>query len=82
MFQVVMLNDDFTPMEFVVGVLERVFRLPHPHAMQVMLDVHQKGMGVCGVYTREVAETKASLVLELARDQDHPLQCLVEPVPD
>lgn len=76
-----MLNDDFTPMEFVVVVLERVFRLPHARAMHVMLDVHQKGRGICGVYTREVAETKASLVVELARDNDHPLVCLAEPVP-
>lgn len=82
MFQVVMLNDDFTPMEFVVSVLERVFRLQHQQAMQVMLDVHQKGLAVCGVYTREVAETKVSLVVELAREHDHPLNCLVEPVAD
>lgn len=82
MYQVVMLNDDFTPMEFVVAVLERVFRLPHAQAMQVMLDVHQKGRAICGVYTREVAETKVSLVVELARDNDHPLECLAEPVPD
>ncbi|MEW6446370.1 MAG: ATP-dependent Clp protease adapter ClpS [Pseudomonadota bacterium] len=80
MYQVVMLNDDFTPMEFVVTVLERVFRLPHERAMQVMLDVHRKGRAVCGVYTREVAETKMSLVIELARDNDHPLQCVAEPV--
>ncbi|MEW6765523.1 MAG: ATP-dependent Clp protease adapter ClpS [Pseudomonadota bacterium] len=80
MYQVVMLNDDFTPMEFVVAVLERVFRLPHTHAMQVMLDVHQKGRAVCGLYSREVAETKVSLVIELARDSDHPLQCVAEPL--
>jgi len=82
MYQVILLNDDFTPMEFVVAVLERVFRMPHARAMQVMLDVHQKGQAVCGVYTREVAETKVSLVIELARDNDHPLQCVAEPVGD
>ncbi|HET19125.1 MAG TPA: ATP-dependent Clp protease adapter ClpS, partial [Chromatiales bacterium] len=79
-YQVVLLNDDFTPMEFVVAVLERVFRMPHARAMQVMLDVHQKGRGLCGVYSREVAETKVSLVIELARDNDHPLHCVAEPV--
>jgi ATP-dependent Clp protease adaptor protein ClpS len=82
MYQVVLLNDDFTPMEFVVAILERVFRMPHARAMQVMLDVHQKGRAICGVYTREVAETKVSLVIELARDNDHPLQCVAEPVGD
>lgn len=80
MYQVVMLNDDFTPMEFVVAILERVFRMPHARAMQVMLDVHQKGRAICGVYTREVAETKVSQVIELARDNDHPLLCVAEPV--
>ncbi|MEW6691763.1 MAG: ATP-dependent Clp protease adapter ClpS [Pseudomonadota bacterium] len=80
MYQVVLLNDDFTPMEFVVALLERVFRMSHARAMQVMLDVHQKGRAICGVYTREVAETKVSLVIELARDNDHPLQCVAEPV--
>lgn len=80
MYQVVLLNDDFTPMEFVVAILERIFRMPHARAVQVMLDVHQRGRGVCGVYTREVAETKVSLVLELARDNDHPLQCVAEPI--
>lgn len=80
MYQVVLLNDDFTPMEFVVALLERVFRMPHARAMQVMLDVHQKGSAICGVYTREVAETKVSLVIELARENDHPLQCVAEPV--
>lgn len=80
MYQVVLLNDDFTPMEFVVAVLERVFRMPYARAMQVMLDVHQKGRGLCGVYSREVAETKVSLVIELARDNDHPLHCVAEPI--
>ncbi len=80
MYQVVLLNDDFTPMEFVVAILERVFRMPYPRAMQVMLDVHQKGRAVCGIFSREVAETKALLVIELARDNGHPLHCVAEPV--
>ena len=79
MFRVVLLNDDFTPMEFVILVLERVFRMPHERAVQVMLDVHQKGRGVCGVYSREVAETKTALVVEWARESDHPLLCIAEP---
>lgn len=79
MFRVVLLNDDFTPMEFVILVLERVFRLPHERAVQIMLDVHQKGRGVCGVYSREVAETKVALVVEWARENDHPLLCISEP---
>ncbi len=79
MYRVLLLNDDFTPMDFVVMILERVFRLAHERAVQVMLDVHQKGSGVCGVYTREVAETKVALVLELARDEGHPLLCVSEP---
>lgn len=80
MYQVVMLNDDFTPMDFVVSILERIFRMPYERAVQVMLDIHQKGRGICGVYTREVAETKVSLVLELAHEQGHPLYCVAEPV--
>ena len=79
MFRVVLLNDDFTPMDFVILVLERVFRMPHERAVQVMLDVHQKGRGVCGVYSREVAETKVALVVEWARESDHPLLCIAEP---
>jgi len=80
MFRVLLLNDDFTPMEFVILVLERVFRLPHERAVQIMLDVHQKGRGICGVYSREVAETKVALVVEWARENDHPLLCVSEPV--
>jgi len=79
MFRVLLLNDDFTPMEFVILVLERVFRLPHERAVQIMLDVHQKGRGVCGMYSREVAETKVALVVEWARESDHPLLCISEP---
>ncbi len=80
LFRVVLLNDDFTPMEFVILVLERVFRMTHERAVQIMLDVHQKGRGVCGIYSREVAETKVALVVEWARENDHPLLCVSEPV--
>jgi ATP-dependent Clp protease adaptor protein ClpS len=80
MFRVLLLNDDFTPMDFVILVLERVFRMPHERAVQIMLDVHQKGRGVCGIYSREVAETKVALVIEWARENEHPLLCVSEPV--
>ena len=78
MYKVLMLNDDYTPMEFVVHVLERFFGKSHEDATQIMLQVHQKGVGVCGVYTYEIAETKAGHVMDLARQQQHPLQCTIE----
>ncbi len=78
MFKVVMLNDDYTPMEFVIMVLENCFRMDHERAMQIMLNVHQKGKGVCGVYPHEVAETKVAQVQDLARTHEHPLQCTLE----
>ena len=77
-FKVVMLNDDFTPMEFVVQLLKDVFRKPHEDAINIMLEVHRKGAGVCGVYTRDVAETKADAAVNVARSNEYPLQCLVE----
>lgn len=77
-FKVVLLNDDFTPMDFVVFVLKDIFRKSHEEAVSTMLDVHHKGAGICGVYTRDVAETKAELVLTLARRNEYPLQCRVE----
>jgi len=77
-FKVVMLNDDFTPMEFVVAVLKDVFRKGHEEAVSIMLEVHQSGAGICGVYTRDVAETKAEAVVAIARGHEYPLQCLVE----
>ncbi len=73
-----MLNDDYTPMEFVVQVLEAFFSKGHDEAMQIMLHVHQRGVGVCGVYTYEVAETKVTQVMDLARQNQHPLQCTIE----
>ena len=78
MYKVLMLNDDYTPMEFVVHVLERFFAMSHQQATRVMLHVHQRGVGVCGVYTYEVAETKVNQVMELARQHQHPLQCTIE----
>jgi len=78
MYKVLLLNDDYTPMEFVVYVLESLFRMSREKATQVMLHVHQKGVGVCGVYTYEVAETKVTQVIDLARKNEHPLQCTME----
>ena len=78
MYKVIMLNDDYTPMEFVVMVLERLFNKSHEDAVRVMLHVHQKGVGVCGVYTYEVAETKVTQVMDLAQQHQHPLQCTME----
>lgn len=78
MYKVIMLNDDFTPMEFVILVLERFFSKSHEESTQIMLHVHQKGVGVCGVFTYEVAETKVQQVMDLARQHQHPLQCTLE----
>ncbi len=78
MYKVLLLNDDFTPMEFVVHVLQRYFRMTMEQATEVMLHVHQKGVGVCGVFTYEVAETKVNQVMSLAKQHDHPLQCTLE----
>jgi ATP-dependent Clp protease adaptor protein ClpS len=78
LYRVLLLNDDYTPMEFVVYVLERFFNKNREEATRIMLHVHQHGVGVCGVYTYEVAETKVSQVLDLARRNEHPLQCTME----
>ena len=78
MYKVLLLNDDYTPMEFVVYILEKLFRMSPEQATQVMLHVHQKGVGVCGVYTYEIAETKVTQVIDLARKNEHPLQCTME----
>lgn len=78
MYKVLMLNDDYTPMEFVVHVLERFFSKSGDEATQIMLHVHQKGVGICGVYTYEVAETKVTQTMDLARKHQHPLQCTLE----
>ena len=78
LYKVLLLNDDYTPMEFVVYVLERIFRKGRDEATQIMLHVHQKGIGVCGVYPFEIAETKVSQVEDVARRNQHPLQCTME----
>ena len=78
MYKVIMLNDDYTPMEFVVMVLERYFNKSHDEATHIMMHVHQKGVGICGVYTYEIAETKVTQVMDLARQHQHPLQCTLE----
>lgn len=77
-YRVLMLNDDYTPMEFVVLVLQRFFRMDLEEATRVMLHVHQRGVGVCGVFSYEVAETKVSQVIDFARQNQHPLQCTLE----
>ncbi len=78
MYKVLLLNDDYTPMEFVVLVLERFFRKSHEDATRIMLHVHQRGVGVCGVYPFDVAETKVTQVIDFARRHEHPLQCTME----
>jgi ATP-dependent Clp protease adaptor protein ClpS len=78
MYKVLMLNDDYTPMEFVIDVLEHIFQKNREEATKIMLHVHQKGVGVCGVYTYEVAETKVTQTVDYARKNQHPLQCTLE----
>jgi ATP-dependent Clp protease adaptor protein ClpS len=78
MYRVLMLNDDYTPMEFVVHILERFFNKNRQEATRIMLHVHNRGVGVCGVYTYEVAETKVTQVMDFARQHQHPLQCTLE----
>jgi ATP-dependent Clp protease adaptor protein ClpS len=78
LYKVLMLNDDYTPMEFVVLCLQRFFRMGLEDATRVMLHVHQRGVGVCGIFTYEVAETKVSQVMDFARQNQHPLQCTLE----
>ncbi len=79
LYRVVLLNDDFTPMEFVVIVLEKIFAKPREQAVQIMLHVHQRGTGVCGLYPLEIAETKVKQVMDFAQEHQHPLQCTMEP---
>ena len=78
-YRVILLNDDYTPMDFVVVVLRRFFYLTEAHAIQVMLQVHTQGRGICGLYTRDIAETKVVLVNDYARENQHPLLCSMEP---
>ncbi len=78
MYRVLILNDDYTPMEFVIHVLERFFNKSREDATRIMLHVHHHGVGECGVYTYEVAETKVTQVMDFARQHQHPLQCVME----
>lgn len=77
-YKVVMLNDDYTPMDFVVEALKSIFHKSHHDAINTMLEIHHSGAGLCGVFTRDVAETKAQMVVDRARSQEFPLQCVVE----
>jgi ATP-dependent Clp protease adaptor protein ClpS len=78
LYRVLILNDDYTPMEFVVHVLERFFNKDHDTAYRIMMHVHQHGLGECGIFTYEVAETKVTQVMDFARKHQHPLQCVME----
>lgn len=80
MYRVVLLNDDFTPMEFVVWILQAVFHKAHAEATQIMLTVHHRGKGVCGIFSYDVARTKAAQVHKLAEQNEHPLKCVLEVV--
>jgi ATP-dependent Clp protease adaptor protein ClpS len=82
MFQVVLLNDDYTPMEFVVELIEQFFYKSRENATQIMLKIHTEGKGVCGIYTEDVAETKAAVLNQYSLDHQHPLLCEVEPCND
>ena len=78
MYKVLLLNDDYTPMEFVIHVLEHFFSKSQEEATKIMMHVHQKGVGVCGVFTYEIAETKVNQTMDLAQQHQHPLQCTIE----
>ena len=78
LYQVVLINDDYTSMEFVVHILQLFFSMARERAVQIMLTVHHSGKGVCGTYTREIAETKVALVNEYSRKNEHPLLCIME----
>jgi len=82
LYRVLLLNDDYTTMEFVIDVLTSVFHHSEEKAAQIMMHVHQKGSGVCGVFTREIAETKVEQVMQYAQQNKHPLQCTMEPDSD
>ena len=80
MFNVILLNDDFTPMEFVVKVIKQVFNKTDDEAMRIMLKIHNEGMAVCGIFPHEIAETKMNQVLKFAKDEGHPLQSIIEKI--
>jgi ATP-dependent Clp protease adaptor protein ClpS len=82
MYKVLLINDDYTPMDFVVLILERIFNKDRNTATRIMMHVHTRGVGVCGVYTREIAETKLRQVIDFSQENQHPLQCTIEPEGD
>jgi len=79
LYKVILLNDDYTPMEYVVKLLKSVFRKSESEAINIMLMVHKKGSGVCGIFTKEIAETKVFMVMKMAKNDQHPLKCIMEP---
>ena len=79
-YKVILLNDDYTPMEFVVDVIQKVFRKTHDEATKIMLQIHTEGIGICGIYPLEIAETKMNQVLNLSKESQHPLQCIIEKI--
>lgn len=81
LYQVILLNDDFTPMDFVVEVLQHVFRMDQERALSITLEIHTEGRGICGIYTRDVAASKVKQVVNLARENQHPLACVLEEAP-
>ncbi len=78
LYKVLLINDDYTPMDFVVDVLQKIFGMDRETATQIMLHVHTRGVGVCGVYSRDIAETKVALVNQFSRENQHPLKCTME----
>jgi len=82
LYRVVLINDDYTTMEFVISVLRTIFHHSEEKAAQIMMHVHQKGAGICGIYTREIAESKVEQVIQYAQQNQHPLQCMMEPDSD
>ena len=79
LFKVILLNDDYTPMEYVVSLLKVVFNKSESQAVNIMLMVHNKGSGICGIFTKDIAETKVFTVLKMAKHDQHPLKCIMEP---
>ena len=80
LYQVILLNDDYTPMEFVVDVIQKVFKKSHDEATKIMLQIHTEGIGICGIFPLEIAETKMNQVLNLSKESQHPLQCIIEKI--
>ena len=80
MYQVILLNDDYTPMDFVIEILKRFFAMQEDKAAEIMWQIHSKGRGICGVYSRDIAETKVKQTNEFAQNHEHPLLCVMEPV--